>query len=93
MKKLRKISLENFDRLSSSEASRLIGGKDKNPTIPPPKPPTNTNTKLPSPHLGPFTGQVQPGGYSLEYNGGNYKIGGSVSGGGGSGAIKGTIYF
>lgn len=34
MKKLRKISLENFDRLSSSEASKLIGGKD-NPTIPP----------------------------------------------------------
>lgn len=44
MKKLRKISLENFDKLSVSEASHLIGG-DKNPTIPPPKttkPPTTT---------------------------------------------------
>lgn len=40
MKKLRKVSLEEFDRLTSSEASDLIGsgGKD-NPTVPPP---TNT---------------------------------------------------
>lgn len=37
MKKLRKVSLEEFDRLTSSEASNLIGssGKD-NPTVPPP---------------------------------------------------------
>lgn len=84
MKKLRKISLENFDRLSSSEASRLIGGKD-NPTIPPTKPPTlPTTTKPPSPHLGPFTGQVLPGGYGLEYDGGNFKIKGTITPGGGS---------
>lgn len=37
MKKLRKISLEGFDRLTSSETSKLIGGNGTgNPTIPPP---------------------------------------------------------
>lgn len=57
MKKLRKISLENFDRLSSSETSKLIGGYT-NPYIPPvnpttikPTPPTTiyapTNTSKP----------------------------------------------
>lgn len=28
MKKLRKISLEDFDRLSSTEASKLMGGQE-----------------------------------------------------------------
>ena len=28
MRKLRRISLEDFDKLTSSEASKLVGGKD-----------------------------------------------------------------
>lgn len=45
MKKLRRISLEDFDRLTSSEASKIIGGYD-NPTIPPVKG-TGTGTTQP----------------------------------------------
>lgn len=81
MKKLKKISLENFDRLSSSEASRLIGGYT-NPTIPPPKNTTNT----------PKTGDTQPVSVVVTPSGGSGSVNvGNVTGtiSGGSGGISG----
>lgn len=75
MKKLRKISLENFDKLSSSEASRLIGGY-VNQTIPPPKNTTPSSTTKP-----PVYATIKPSGGTVGGNIGN--IGGSISGGSG----------
>ena len=85
MKKLRKISLENFDKLSTLEASNLIGG-DKNPTIPPPsttKPPTTTRPVI--------SMTVNPGGNggTIHYSGDGW----NVSVGGNSGGVVGTIGF
>ena len=86
MKKLRKISLENFDRLSSSEASRLVGGYT-NPTIPPPKNTTPSSTTKPTVY-----GSVTPGGgYSGGYNGGNYDVHFTVKPGSVSGGVR--VYF
>lgn len=84
MKKLRKISLENFDRLSSSEASRLIGGYT-NPTIPPPK-----NTTTPSGTKPPIYMTIKPSGGTVGVNIGN--IGGSISGGPGGISGAGIVY-
>lgn len=72
MKKLKKMSLENFDRLASFEASNLIGGKD-NPTVPPPTttPPIWPNTTKPpktiSPNILGGTASVGKDGVSISW--------------------------
>lgn len=85
MKRLRKMSLENFDKISNFEASRLIGG-DGNPTIPPPK-----TTKPPTTPKPVVSMTVNPGGNggTIHYSGDNW--GGSL--GGNSGQIVGSVSF
>lgn len=71
MKKLRRISLENFDELSSNEASGLLGGNG-NDSIPPPY------TQPPTPRPVVYGSIIPGGGYSGGYNGNGFGIGGTI---------------
>ena len=59
MRKLRRISLEDFDKLTSSEASKLVGGKDPYTYNPPSR---KFDYEYEPPKLPPVMPYATPGG-------------------------------
>jgi hypothetical protein len=71
MKKLKKITLEGFDRLSTSESSQLFGGVGEpitpiTPSVPTPAPPNINNiiTNAPNPSVSIGQGGTATGSYT-----------------------------
>ena len=86
MKRIRRVSLENFDKLSCDEASTQVGGQDTNGGGQLP----HTTPFMPTPSITPppkYDLNIGSGGLGGTYNGDNWTGNINVNPGTGSGSI------